>query len=115
MAGGLSRRELLNRLATAGVCLPFGSLASSVWPRGLGFSGAQDSSASAPQSPPASPPPAKYVLSPSDDAFLEELERANFLFFWEQANPDTGLVKDRCNVRANDNNFLEASPRQGSG
>jgi hypothetical protein len=39
-------------------------------------------------------------LSQSDDQFLEDLERANFLFFLEQANPETGLVKDRCNVRA---------------
>lgn len=40
------------------------------------------------------------TLSPEDDAFLEELERATFLYFWEQADPQTGLVKDRCNVRA---------------
>lgn len=30
-----------------------------------------------------------------DDAFLEELERASFLFFRECAHPRTGLVKDR--------------------
>ena len=34
-----------------------------------------------------------------DDPLLEELERANFRFFWEQANPETGLVSDRFNVR----------------
>jgi hypothetical protein len=39
-------------------------------------------------------------LSPEDDQFLEELERLNFCFFWEQANPDTGMIKDRCNTRA---------------
>ena len=38
-------------------------------------------------------------VSAEDDQFLEELERANFDFFWEQADPQTGLVKDRCNVR----------------
>ena len=39
--------------------------------------------------------------SPSlrDDPLLEELERANFRFFWEQANPETGLVRDRFNIR----------------
>jgi hypothetical protein len=37
-------------------------------------------------------------LSTEDDAFLDELERASFLFFWEQADPHTGLVKDRCNT-----------------
>jgi len=39
------------------------------------------------------------ALTPEDDAFLEELERATFLYFWEQADPQTGLVKDRCNMR----------------
>src|SRR5664279_1585896 len=39
------------------------------------------------------------ILSPEDDRFLDELEKASFLFFWEQAEPDSGLVRDRCNVR----------------
>jgi hypothetical protein len=43
---------------------------------------------------------AEFTLSPEDDAFLEELERAAFLYFWEQSIPETGLVKDRCNVRS---------------
>jgi len=38
------------------------------------------------------------ILPPADDQFLEELEHANFLFFWEQADPHTGLVKDRTRV-----------------
>src|SRR5579862_6301350 len=29
-------------------------------------------------------------LSQADDQFLEDLEKANFLFFWEQADPHTG-------------------------
>jgi hypothetical protein len=37
-------------------------------------------------------------LSEEDDAFLDELERANLLFFLEQSHPQTGLVKDRHNV-----------------
>ena len=47
-------------------------------------------------------PPAVTAISPEDDRFLNELEHASFLFFWEQANPQTGLIKDRCNVRAKD-------------
>jgi hypothetical protein len=43
--------------------------------------------------------PQPTSLTPEDDPFLEELERANCLFFVEQANPQTGLVRDRCNVR----------------
>ena len=43
------------------------------------------------------PPPS--TLTQKDDAFLNELEHANFRFFWEQASPRTGLIRDRCNVR----------------
>jgi hypothetical protein len=46
------------------------------------------------------PPPTPSALSPQDDQLLDEVERASFLFFWEQANPQTGLIKDRANVRA---------------
>ena len=46
--------------------------------------------------------PTATALSPEDDKFLDDLERANFLYFWEQCNPETGLIKDRANVRAKD-------------
>jgi hypothetical protein len=42
------------------------------------------------------------LFSGADDQFLEELEHANFLYFWEQANPQTGLVRDRFTVRGKD-------------
>ena len=42
-------------------------------------------------------PPASS-LSPEDDQFLNDVESASFLFFWEQGSPNTGMVKDRCNV-----------------
>jgi hypothetical protein len=48
-------------------------------------------------------------LSPEDNQFLVDLEKANFLFFWEQANPETGLIKDRCNVRASGSGGTVAS------
>src|SRR5262249_48898436 len=51
---------------------------------------------------------AKFSLSTEDDQFLEELERSNFQFFWEQGDPHTGLVKDRCNVRTPNANVLAA-------
>ena len=34
-------------------------------------------------------------LSPRDETFLEDLERRSFDYFWEQADPNTGLVLDR--------------------
>jgi hypothetical protein len=39
------------------------------------------------------------ALSDADDSFLEELQRAIFLYFWEQGSDKTGMVKDRCDVR----------------
>ena len=35
-------------------------------------------------------------LAREDDAFLEDLSRRSFQFFWEQANTSTGLVLDRA-------------------
>lgn len=37
-------------------------------------------------------------LSKRDRAFLEELSYRSFLFFWEQADPHTGLIPDRALV-----------------
>jgi hypothetical protein len=50
----------------------------------------------------AHPAPAPTSLSQDDDQFLEEIEKVNFRYFWEQASPQTGLIKDRCNVLGND-------------
>ena len=49
--------------------------------------------------PPISPGSGLISLSKEDDDFLEQLEKANFQFFWDRADPGTGLVPDRCNVR----------------
>ncbi len=37
-----------------------------------------------------------HSLSPQDDAFLEDLSKRSFRYFWEQADPETGLVADRA-------------------
>jgi hypothetical protein len=37
-------------------------------------------------------------LELSDSALLDELERASFEFFWNEANPQSGLVLDRANA-----------------
>ena len=47
-------------------------------------------------------PAGQPLFSEAEDQFLEELEHANFLYFWEQANPQTGLVRDRFTVRGKD-------------
>jgi hypothetical protein len=61
------------------------------------------------------PMPALTTLSPDDEKFLDALEHANFLFFWEQANPETGLIKDRCNVRAQDTSVAASIASSGFG
>ncbi|MBX6364018.1 MAG: Tat pathway signal protein [Gemmatimonadetes bacterium] len=43
-----------------------------------------------PSAPQGSAPP------PGADAFLDDLERRTFAFFWELANPDNGLIPDRA-------------------
>ena len=68
------------------------------------------------QSPEApAPPPTPSPLSADDDQFLDALEHANFLFFWEQANADTGLTKDRCNVRTTDTSVAASIASTGFG
>jgi hypothetical protein len=58
---------------------------------------------------------AASVLSPADDAFLEELERRNFQYFWDQASPSTGLVRDRANVLKNENSLVASIAATGFG
>lgn len=82
----LSRRELIKRIASAAIYVP-----ASQWALPL----LAQTGAATPK-PAASP----FSLSPQDDQLLDELERSNFCYFWEQANPANGLVKDRCNARA---------------
>jgi hypothetical protein len=62
---------------------------------------------------PAAPP--APLLSAEDDAFLNELEQANFLYFWEQASPQSGLVRDRANVRAPAPSVLSSIAATGFG
>ena len=61
------------------------------------------------------PSPAPTAFSPEDDQFLDDLERSIFLFFWEQANPQTGLIKDRCNVRTKDTSIVASIASTGFG
>jgi len=80
-----SRRELLQYSAKAALAYP-----------ALNFAGAMMSCGGGSPSPPPPPPV-------SDDQFLDQIERAIFQFFWEQASATTGLVKDRALAAGNDN------------
>jgi hypothetical protein len=59
--------------------------------------------------------PTQSSLSPADDQFLDELEKTNFRFFWEQASPQTGLIRDRCSVRTNSNTVAASIAATGFG
>jgi hypothetical protein len=39
-----------------------------------------------------------HKLSHQDELFLEDLQRRSFRYFWEQADPQTGLVPDRARM-----------------
>ena len=85
----IARRELLQALWRAGTCAPFAGA----------FSNTPALARARRQEPaPFTPLAGQPTFSQQDEALLQELENANFLYFWEQANPDTGLVRDRCNV-----------------
>src|SRR3954468_13302862 len=97
---GLQRREFIRQVLGAAGCIPAAQLA---------FSQAGTEKAAAAQSAPANP------LSVEDDLFLDELEKTTFQYFWDQANPKTGLVKDRCNVQGNDNGLVGSIASTGFG
>ncbi len=54
-----------------------------------------------PDPPPREPVPAA-TISPEDDAFLEDLSKRTFQFFWERTNPKTGLTLDRSPADGSD-------------
>ena len=88
-ATSLSRREWLARLGRAMLASPFLNIAwlnMAMIGTSCGGSGSSNS---------GTPPP-------TDDQFLDEIERATFLYFWEQASSTTGQVKDRAFAGGND-------------
>ncbi len=59
----------------------------------------------------------KQPFSADDDHLLDDMQRLNCCYFWEQASPETGLVKDRCNARkaASDNSIVASIAATGFG
>src|SRR5690349_19045007 len=58
---------------------------------------------------------ARAPFSAEDDQILEDLERANYLYFWEQGNPKTGLVRDRFTVKGTDRGSVASIAATGFG
>jgi hypothetical protein len=115
VASHLSRRELLLRAGGLGLCglIDRPNLFSLLETKD-DTQTPQSSKTPQPSKTPQSSPNATS-LSPEDDQFLDELQKLNFGFFWEQASPQTGLVKDRCNVLANNNSNVGSIAATGFG
>jgi hypothetical protein len=107
--GGSSRRKLLRQMAGVSLGVPLASLK----PFALAQNPPPQAQTGQHTGPALAPTPS--ALLAQDDAFLEELEHGNFLYFWEQANPQTGLIKDRCNVRQNDTSIVASIASTGFG
>src|SRR5215469_2889637 len=82
----LTRREMLRQVVGASICLPVTEI-----PIALPIPSQTAANSATSGTMP--------VLAEEDDLFLEDLQRANFQFFWEQGSTNTGMVKDRCDVR----------------
>lgn len=101
----LTRRELLRRGACASLAVPLiGSSERSM---------AAQATPKAAAKPPAGA--ATTPFSPDDDALLQDLEKGCVQYFWDQADPNTGLVKDRCNVITPDKSPLGSIAALGFG
>jgi len=99
-----TRRDFLVELSKAAV---FSSLPGiAFFPFGCG-------GGNSPISPP--PPPPGDGYPGTDDQLLEEIEKAGFLFFWEQANPTSGQVKDRAFAAGNDTRTVSSIAATGFG
>ena len=62
------------------------------------------------------PPPPGDGYPGTDDQLLEEVEKAGFLFFWEQADSTTGQIKDRALAAGgNDNRPVSSIASTGFG
>ncbi len=97
-----TRRQVLNYSAKAALACPAASLALAMMSCG-----------GSPAAPGTTPPP--VTLPTSDDAFLDQIQQAIFLFFWEQASPTTGLAKDRALAAGNDTSTVASIAATGFG
>ena len=93
-----NRRDLLRYSGRAAIAYPTLNFAAALMSCGGGSSSA--------------PPPPHQI---SDDEFLDQIERAIFQFFWEQASPTTGLVKDRALAAGNDTRTVASIAATGYG
>ena len=104
MKNNLTRREVLAQLSKVAVISSLPGM--TFFPFGCGSGSGNTSSPS---------PPAGDGYAGTDDQLLEEIEKAAFLFFWEQADPTTGQVKDRALAAGNDTRRVSSTAATGFG
>jgi hypothetical protein len=100
----ISRRNLLLQIGSLGLWRAFNP------PRLFSLPKIAEEQRTSPQ-PSTSP----ASLTQDDDEFLQELEKRNFQYFWDQASPQTGLVRDRCNATTGGNSVVASIAATGFG
>ena len=101
--GKLSRRELLGHGLRAACVVPWACCA---------FASLRPVFAERPPQPETGFANPFYQV---DEVLLEAVEAANYRYFWEQANPYTGIVRDRCNATKPDKSDLGSIASTGFG
>jgi hypothetical protein len=94
---GCNRRDLLRTATFATVAAPFASLLR-LLPTDRVFQ-----------------EPAAVPFAGTDDALLDDIERAAFDFFWNEAGASTGQVKDRALLNGNDKHTIASIAATGFG
>jgi len=96
----LTRRDLLKRAGRA-------ALAAPILPFAMAMSKCGGSA----------PSQSSTVITPplTDDQFLDQVQHATYLYFWEQASPTTGLVKDRALAAGGDTRTVASIAATGFG
>ncbi len=97
----MTRRDMLARLGKTMLASPLLNVA---WMNAALLSPSCGTSRNVATSPPL-----------TDDQFLDQIERAIFLYFWEQASATTGLVKDRAYAAGNDTRTVASIAATGFG
>jgi hypothetical protein len=105
-----SRRQLLRQMAGISFALPIAPWEDLPMLAPVSAQRQADKGRRAP-----GPVSVQTAFSQEDEQFLDDLEHQTFLYFWEQANPQTGLIKDRCNVRSEDTSVVASIASTGFG
>jgi hypothetical protein len=94
----MTRRDVLRLGAASLGGLSLGAVAGACQQKRLSFS-----------------PPAGLPYQGTDEQLLEEMEKASFEFFWNEASPRTGQVKDRALANGNDQRRMSSIAATGFG